>query len=113
MNDVMIANNAKPSMFIKSIIEGFVFVNQSISETMIANTFMPKVSANTLSHDQESLGKLLWLSIKYGHSCCSLNQYNLFLHSPFPVISGFGFSNKKYAMAQMTDITTHTPTQVN
>jgi len=31
MNEAMIANNAKPSMFIKSIIEGFVFVHQSIS----------------------------------------------------------------------------------
>ena len=106
MNDAMIANNVKPSMFIKSIIEGFVFVNQSINETMIANMFLQMVSANTFSHDQESLGKLLWLLIEYDYSCCSH-------HSPFPVISGFGFSNKKYAMAQMTDITTHTPTQVN
>ena len=109
----MIANNAKPSMFIKSIIEGFIFVNQSISETMIANMFLQMASANTFSHDQESLGKFLWFSIKYDHSCCSHNRCHLFFHSPLPVISGFGFSNKKYAMAQITDITIHTPTQVN
>ena len=113
MNEAMIANNAKPSIFIKSVIKGFVFFNQSISETMIANMFLQMVSANTFSHDQESLEKLSWLLIKYDHSCCSHNRYNLFLHSPFPVISGFGFSNKKYAMAQITDITIHTPTQVN
>ena len=59
MNDAMIANNAKPSMFIKSIIEGFVFVNQSISETMIANIFLHMVSANTFSHDPRELGKTL------------------------------------------------------
>jgi len=71
MNDAMIANNAKPSIFIKSVIEGFVCVNQSISETMIANTFMQMVSANTFSHGQESLEKLPWLLIKYYQSCCS------------------------------------------
>lgn len=59
MNEAMIENNAKPSIFIKSVIKDSVFVNQSISETMIANMFLQMVSANTFSHDQESLGKLL------------------------------------------------------
>lgn len=80
---------------------------------MIANMFLQMVSVHKFSHDQESLEKLPWFLIKYHHSYCSHNQYHLFLHLPFPVISGFGFSNKKYAMAQITDITIHTPTQVN